>query len=456
MKTRFSRLVSALLVVVMLMAFGSASAATNDPQRLDIYYTLALNAIEKADYDKAMTYLDSCCVYCDETTNPVLYADIHLKKGCVYTLLGEDQKALDELAEATRVQPKLSDAYLVKTQIYSEVGEYEAAIANLDTFIELAEAGEEYELVRAQLEALQQIDVAAAEQGTTEAEKAYLAGVSKMQSGLYAYAVNDFRTAMDDETYGSAAAYNAGVCLINESDDAGALEAFLKCKEKEGAYDGLYYNLGVCEMAAGTFAAAIEDFTASIEKESYLGDATYNRAVCYMSIGESEKAVTDFTAYLAELDKAVEAANTANAETEGYVPQVAVDAANYYRAICSMSLGDYEGAIADLNACVENKVSPEDSCFSRALCYLQQGKNDEAKADFDSLIEKGAREFEARYYRALILRAQGDNENALADLTACIENGYDLYNSYYQRAQIYFELGMEDAYVADLEAAAAQ
>lgn len=456
MKARFSRLISVLLALMIVMAVGSASAITNDPQKLDTYYTLALNAIQKADYDKAMSYLDACGEYCDETSNPVLYADIHLKKGCVYTLLDEDQKALDELAEATRVQPKLSDAYLVKTQIYSEVGEYAAAIENLNTYIEQTEAGEEYELVRAQLEALQQIDAEAAEQGTTEAESAYLAGVSKMQSGLYAYAVNDFRKAMDDETYGAAASYNAGVCLINESDYAGALEAFLKCKEKEGAYDGLYYNLGVCEMAAGSFAAAVEDFTASMEKESYLGDATYNRAVCYMTTGEAEKAVADFTAYLAELEKAVEAENTANAETEGYVAKVAVDAATYYRAICAMSLADYDSAIADLDACIENKISPDDSRFSRALCYLQQGKNDEAKADFDALIEKGAREYEARYYRALILRAQGDNENALADLTVCVENGFDLANSCYQRAQIYLDLGMDDAAVADLEASLAE
>ena len=131
-KRNANRAVALIIVLTMMLSFTVYASAASDAQKLDAYYSLAISYINREDYEKAMEYLDACFGYCDEETNPELCADVHLKKGCVYTMTSDYENAVKELDEAIRIQDTLSDAWLVKTQAYSESGRYEEAIASLD------------------------------------------------------------------------------------------------------------------------------------------------------------------------------------------------------------------------------------------------------------------------------------------------------------------------------------
>ena len=109
------------IVVTLIMVFAmvmTASAAEMDSRKLDTLYSLAVTYISREDYTKAMEYLNAALEICDETETAALYADIHLKKGCVYTLQQDYENAQKELDEALRVDPSLSEAYLELNKHY--------------------------------------------------------------------------------------------------------------------------------------------------------------------------------------------------------------------------------------------------------------------------------------------------------------------------------------------------
>ena len=471
MKTRRIRMIAVLaLALALAMPCAAFADAAADSQKLDTYYSLAVNYIGREEYDKAMEYLDAALGFCSEAANPDLCADIHLKKGCVYTMQEDYPSALAELDESIRIQPELSEAWLVKTQVYSDTAAYSDAVESLEKYIELT-GDQSMNETLAQLyrqsgeaeKALDSYKAYLAANGTEGAESAYLLGVYEMDMGLYTDAAAAFADCLDDEEYGASAAYNTGVCQMNAADYAAALEAFTACVEKKGEFDGLYYNLGVCNMSLEKYEAAAESFSTSIESESYKSDATYNRAICRMTLGEYQSAIEDFTAYLdgktAELNAAEgeDAEGAEPAEAGDALPQLEqektfVDVAAYYRGVCWLSVEEYDKAAADFTACMENGIAESDSLFNRGLCYLQGGKYEDAKADFTACIEKDTNTDEALFYRSYAYRYLEDNESALADLTACIEREYNLAQSYYQRAQVYSAMGDDDHYVKDLEA----
>ncbi len=451
MKNRLKNFAAFLLVIVMMAAMlAPAGSAEENPQRLDAYYTLAINYIAREDYTKAMEYLKACYNYCDEESNPVMVADLHLKEGCVYTMTGDYENALKELDEAIRINPELSDAYLVKTQALSDLGRTEEAIECLKKYIELSgDTSMEETLSQLYVNSGDAANAVAAYDDyltgseLTEVEKSFQSGVYKMSLGLYEDAVSDFAACSEDPDYAMASRYNTGLCYMYLEDYASALENFNACKEADYEMDGLAYNRAVCSMSIGQYEDAIEAFNESIETESYKTDAMYNCAVCNMVMGQHQEAIDKFTAYIEAVEE--------NAE-EG---ENVTDVATYYRGVSYLSNSEFDKAASDFDACVEAGVMVADSTFNRALSYLQGGKYEEALADFTACIDAGNNASEALFYRSYAYRYLGQNEEALQDLTACIDQGYNLSQAYYQRAQVYNEMNDQDHYLEDLEASLA-
>lgn len=469
MKKRVLPTVLALALALTLFAGAAfADGAVYDEQKLDANYALALAYIGREDYDKAMDYLNACLLYCDEDTASDVYADVRLKIACVYTIRQDYEAALEELEEALRVDPSLSEAYLVQTQVYSNLGEYEKAADALQSYIDITGDSSLYEVKAEIYSAVGNVDKALENyksyienDSDSPVEAAYKTAVYSMEIGEYEEAINKFEECRKDAAYGPSSYYNMGVCYMRLEKYEKALSYFERVKDKD--FDGLFYNTAVCSMLLDRTEDAIEAFTESIEKESFVSDALYNRAICYVSVEEFAKAIVDFTAYLDGLkaDKLaeLEAEAQKRAEETGEEPEaidpdtvVAVDIAAYYRGVCELSIGDVEGAIADFTACIENDVAVVDSSFNRGLAYLQNGNYEGSAADLSVCVDNDYSVDTAKFYRSFALAATGENEAAIADLTDCIEHEFNLGQSYYQRAQIYMIMGDEAHYIEDLEA----
>ncbi len=369
-----------LLTAVPTVAEETDAVAIVDTQKLDASYTLALNAINAEDYDTAKEYLNVCFAWCDPQSNPTMYADLLLKRACIDVIEEKNDMALLNLDAALRVQPDLADAYLVRTQVYAAQGNVDAAIENLEKYIELTEDTSLYETVAQLQEANGNIEAAQAaydkyvEGAGEEVEEAgFQSGLYKMQAGQLEEAIAAFEAYAEDETYGAGAAYNIGICKMNLGDYAGAIEAFNSCEEKGGAFEGIYYNRGVCALMSAEWEAAAADFAKSIESEPYVNDARYNLAICQMQQEEYETAVATFTALIG--DGETEDAEEADAERE------VNDGAYYYRAVCNAALGNLEAALADYTVCIDHGYELAQSYYQRAQVYAALGDTENQNSD---------------------------------------------------------------------------
>ena len=70
----------------------AAAAAVTQPQSVDDFYKLAEISISRADYTTARTHIETCLTLHD-TTDIARQAELWLVKGCLDTLLDEDDTA---------------------------------------------------------------------------------------------------------------------------------------------------------------------------------------------------------------------------------------------------------------------------------------------------------------------------------------------------------------------------
>ena len=375
------------------------AVAIADTQKLDASYTLALNAINAEDYETAKEYLNVCFAYCDPQTNPTMYADLLLKRACIDVIEEKNDMALLQLDAALRVQPDLADAYLVRTQVYAAQGEVDAAIENLEKYIELTEDTSLYETVAQLNEAKGDIEAAQAaydkyvEGAGSEVEEAgFQNGLYRMQAGKLEEAIAAFEAYAEDETYGAGAAYNIGICRMNLGDYAGAIEAFNTCEEKGGAFEGICYNRGVCALMSAEWEAAAADFTKSIESEPYVDDARYNLAICQMQQEDYETAVATFTELIGDgeaeeqTEVKEEQTEVGEEQTEVESESVVNDGAYYYRAVCHAALGNLDAALADYTTCIDHGYELAQTYYQRAQIYAAQGDTEAQNADLQASL----------------------------------------------------------------------
>jgi len=361
------------------VAADETALAPQDSQKLDAAYTLALNAITAEDYATAKEYINICFAYCDRVSNPVIMADLLLKRACIDVIEGNHDMAMLNLDAAIRVNPDIAEAYLVRTQIYAGAGNTDKAIENLEKYIELSQDTSLYETVAQLQEAKGNIEAAQAAYdkyvqgaGAEVEEAGFQNGLYKMQAYNFQEAITDFEVYTENETYAAGAFYNIGICKMNMGDYAGAAEAFKKCEEKGGIFEGLYFNLGICSMMSGEWTTAEGDFAKSIETEPYADDARYNMAICRLQQDDYENAMSVFTEYIGEGSTEERTVN---------------DAAYYFRAMCEGSLGKLDAAIADYTVCIDHGYNLSESYYQRAQVYAAQGNTEKQNEDLANSLK---------------------------------------------------------------------
>ena len=509
MKTRMVKRIPALLLTLVLLAVSLPTRAeSSGSTKLNTYYSLALGYLRKEDYGQAMEYLEAALSLCTEETDADMYADLHLKKGCIFTIRKEYEEAVKELDETIRVRPDLPEAYLVKVQVYSETNNLAETIVNLEKYIELTgdiSMNETLANLYLQAEEREKAEESFRKlvegNSTDPADVPYNLAVYEMGAGMYEEALANLRANTADPARTPGLHYNSGICLMMLGNNAEAVTEFTASLETENYFSNAIYNRAVCNMNLQEFRTAIEDFTSYInaltqrvmqaaaetaeavevlEGEVAAADAegtaetgetaeAEEAAVEVVEVTETEAEGAAETGEIAEAEEsAVEVVEVTETEAEGAAAveemagaepegeseaaKLPVDEAWYFRGVCYISVEEYENAAADFTTCLEYGVNTMESQFNRGLSLLQSGKYEDAKADFTASIENGFMADDALYYRSFAERYLGENEAALADLTLCVEHEYNLGYTYTQRAQVYQALGDEENYLADLEA----
>ena len=186
--------------------------------------------IAREQYDEAIDRISKAVEIYAEASD-LEKASLWLKKGCLHTLKGDYEKALESLERCVEFDPECSEGYLIMAQLYLEEEDEENTLKNMEAYLEL-------------------------NPGNVEAEE--------MVAQLY-MAKSDFST--------------AGKWLQKAMESGGGAE--------------IYYQYALCIIQDNKFKEAIEYLNKALELDENVGDAYYYRAICRLTIGEYVMALED-------------------------------------------------------------------------------------------------------------------------------------------------------------------
>lgn len=232
---------------------------------------------------------------------------------------------------------------------------------------------------------------------------------------------------------------------------ARAVEAYDRYLQQEGAQGIAYQLRGQYRLQLGQYADAEADLSRAIEDEqAQTGPrAHYLRAIARMQLADYEGAVQDLDVCVDALD--AEAALLA--ENAGYVSEIDSDVQGsaYYRGIARMQLGRYQEAVEDFTRCVDAGNNADFSRFWRGSCYLDLGDYAAAEADFAHCVQQEIETDQSLYYVAVCKMGAGDYAAAVEGFTGCIDRGIQSQQALYNRGMCYLQLGETEKGQADLE-----
>lgn len=363
----------------------------------------------------------------------------------VYRDLGLYQKAIDDYTMAisavvgkepqSYVEQQQENYYLQRAYTKSDKGDYEGAIADFTSSIQLKPNGYKY-WGRA-----------------TAYEKAE----------QYHNAIDDDTKAMsyyqDDSDRGSLSTLycNRGWHKKGAKDYTGAIED-LNTAIQINSNNGLaYWNKGLTYEAMTWRNDAVACYTQAMK---YYQDDTQNLAILYNNIGvnsSGQDALTNFSKAI-ELNPKYYMAywNRANAyKLQGQYPQAVDD----YSATISMTkfeptkikvlksraetktlMGDYAGAVNDYTQSIDIKPSASSYYYRGKIQSVYMNKSAEARPDFEktlSMIDNKSLLY------PFCLYFLGDRENAVASMKALINTEFTPQFGYYNLACLHSLMGNE-------------
>ncbi|MFK8006982.1 MAG: tetratricopeptide repeat protein [Saprospiraceae bacterium] len=186
-----------------------------------------------------------------------------------------------------------------------------------------------------------------------------------------------------------------------------AVDAFTKAVTVEPDFAIGWYNLGRIERSLNHFEKAKTYLDKSIELQSDLTKAYFERALLFKQIGEKEKALDDYNTIIKmKGDTYMEAFSN--------------------RGLTKKMLGDYGGALADLNQAIEEFPQNAELRKNRGNLNLLFGLHRKAIDDYTQAITLDENYAEAYYNRALAFFLIYDKISGCTDLDKSINLGYEM------------------------------
>ncbi|NND09340.1 MAG: tetratricopeptide repeat protein [Saprospiraceae bacterium] len=167
-----------------------------------------------------------------------------------------------------------------------------------------------------------------------------------------------------------------------------------------------WYNLSTIEAKVGAIEEAKIALEKAIRLDSSFSKAHFDHAQFYGEIGEYEKAITSYNKVLTQND---------NLYIEALVN----------RGLAKKMLGDFQGALSDINLAME--IHPDEAILfkNRANLYLIEGEYKSAIEDYKKAIQLDGNFPEAIYNKAIAHLLQYEFEQGCIDMQRAAQLGYE-------------------------------
>lgn len=198
---------------------------------------------------------------------------------------------------------------------------------------------------------------------------------------------------------------------------------------------------------------ALADFNLALSLDPQSPDAYYGRGRTFFCLGNIEKALED-------LPEAVRLDGN-NVLAWSMLGQVKLFQENYFealdcfdraleispdlliydfRACARRGVGDYDGALEDINLAMEFEPDNEEFHLDKASILYDTLKFDEAFREVNSVL-KHSHSAEAHRLRALIHMERLEYKLALSDFNSALKNGLETEEIYLRRGELLYQLG---------------
>lgn len=234
---------------------------TRKPSGYLAYYEMASALIAQAEYEKALPYVDECTKLITKETNPDEYVDLMIKKGCLLTLLGREDEAIDPLNEVLGIKPDTKDVYMVLAQIYYDKGDFNKLGETLEAYLKIAP---------------DDVDMR-----VTYAQSLYSTG--DLEDAEKQFDIVEQSLTKEDEEMTNEVKHFKMLIDLQKGDFENAYEKLCEMDGLEDKYPDIYMNKGLCKMSLGEYDEAAEFYTTSIEKGQQVQYCYYTRGICELT-----------------------------------------------------------------------------------------------------------------------------------------------------------------------------
>lgn len=258
-----------LLIVLASWQWGSAQISFNEARLRDKVLNEGISLMIDGAYQMAEAKF-SACLELDST-----FAPAYVQRSRIYIEWGEFGDAFEDLDAAIGYDPGLGEAYFYKGYLLYgndstdvDASLFDAAISN----------------------------------GFTEPWAYYFRALTRISEGRNGMAMRDLNRALElNEDFGLAYHERAGIKRVT-GDLQGAHYDYQTALEVQPFFPLAYSNMGSVKMQLGDYQGAIADYTRALEQDPDLYIAMNNRGYARYYLGDMEGAFQDFDAAVAMSD----------------------------------------------------------------------------------------------------------------------------------------------------------
>jgi tetratricopeptide (TPR) repeat protein len=273
----------------------------------------------------------------------------HLEQGRSYASSGDHTRAIAELDEAIRLDPKLVAAYWQRGIAYANKGDHTRAIADYEQALVLDP---------------QSVDAY------------YARGFSYSMKGDYVRAIADFDEAIRLNPKLAVAYLQRGVAYTKKGDQPRAIADYDQAIRLDPKLARAYLNRGNAYEFLDDYDRAIADYDEAIRLNPQFAAAYWQRGVSYANKGEPARAINDYNDAI-RLD-----------------PNLA--RAYWDRGNAFATRGDHARAIEDFDRAIRLEPKLAGAYYSRGVSYARRGNRARALEDFRKTLELDPNHAQAR------------------------------------------------------------
>ena len=371
--------------------------AVGRPRTYDEYDMYASLAIARAEYMEAIPYMQGCIdLYAGNS--PREKGVLYMRLGSLYALADDAEGAVAAFDRAIETDDTLADAYLLRAQMNSLLGNQELVVPDIRSYDALV--GKD-PTIRAAIGGLYE------SAGDYEsAVKCYTLGLE--QSG-----------GMDPELLAAR-----GRCRVLLQNMDAARQDFIDFFANGGKDPTGEYNLmlGLCRMEAGEYSQALNSFHNALNAGYTQQTLVLSQCVlCAYILGDYETVISDG-------EKALEAMTKPQQEsvlTDVVEGLMSAEELHHWIGLARMAGEDFEGAKAEFLMIRDLDKAPEGISYYLGLCCASLGENQTAIEHYSNSIEKQQMVSLSMYNRGVAYLQLEKLEEGLTDLITVLQRNDD-------------------------------